>query len=706
MMDIFSSIIRVPAMLIRSFFLTSVFLVSLLWGQSQPLKVNLVTGTVQYFTEEQQDNGWQDLEYGLELKQFTKIRTGENSKVELTDGDSVYRISPSSVVRAVQIVRTPEKNYTSFELITGYLRGLVKTPQSGVNAADIWTVDAIASIHGTDLVVGSGPAGSSLYVFKGNVDLWNRARTDYVSVPENRMSSVPPGGKPAMPSKIPMAIYMEYGVELPTEKITRIQPDVVVPPVTNKPQTNKPVVQEPVPVMQTQTQATQQPPVIKPNVTTNTQKQVAPPPATNQPEKKPSKPKEPLKPRFNLNANIGPINMNGTNYQQATLMPEFGIGKFSIGLYLPIFTLPTELFNPPSWHNHETDWNWSKPDGFSQAINKILYIGWGTREDPFHIKIGNINDFTIGSGFVMNRYSNMLTFPAVKSMGIDSGMNIKYGGFEFMAEDIFRFQIYGFRPFIKPLFFIKKPPLNELTIGYYHIIDTKPWLTDMDPSIHHWGLDASCPVIKSSFAAMNWYLNLGTFYLNYANGTITPYKGTAFTSGIKGNISLFLYRLELRYLPNGYPAEYFDNSYENNRNLKFFSVISGFSNAAAYASQFGILGLAGISFGKYGDFSLLYWANLNSPVDENNLHMELRLNKGVIKKVSGTLYFDKYNIANFKDLFENFFDYRTTLTFEGVYSVSPKVDLAFVVKRTFQKDASGNVKPFTSFSIETKFGFF
>jgi len=57
-------------------------------------------------------------------------------------------------------------------------------------------------------------------------------------------------------------------------------------------------------------------------------------------------------------------------------------------------------------------------------INKFLFIRWGKETDPFWIKWGSLENVTLGYGGLVNGYSNMMEFPSVRRVGINSGFNL------------------------------------------------------------------------------------------------------------------------------------------------------------------------------------------------------------------------------------------------------------------------------------------
>ena len=128
-----------------------------------------------------------------------------------------------------------------------------------------------------------------------------------------------------------------------------------------------------------------------------------------------NKPQAPTKKPFNMGLAVGSATINDTIYNQVALRPELSFGKFGIG-----FDLVMYIDNEGNIRKDE----WDEPSDF---IDKILYLRWGQKSDPFWLKWGSLNNVTLGYGGLLNGYSNMMEFPSVRKVGINTGIN--YGNF-------------------------------------------------------------------------------------------------------------------------------------------------------------------------------------------------------------------------------------------------------------------------------------
>lgn len=135
------------------------------------------------------------------------------------------------------------------------------------------------------------------------------------------------------------------------------------------------------------------------------------------------KPKKPL----NLGLGVGSATIDGKLYNQVALRPELSFGKLGIGLDLPIYI-------DNEGNIREDEW-----DEASDIIDKFLYISWGQKSDPFWFKWGTLNNVTLGYGGLLSGYSNMMEFPSVRKVGINTGMTFGNFGTEVFLSNMKEF---------------------------------------------------------------------------------------------------------------------------------------------------------------------------------------------------------------------------------------------------------------------------
>ena len=141
----------------------------------------------------------------------------------------------------------------------------------------------------------------------------------------------------------------------------------------------------------------------------------------NQPlEKTQSAPKKP----FNMGLAVGSATINDTIYNQVALRPELSFGKLGIGLDLVMY-----IDNEGNVRKDE----WDEPSDF---IDKLLYIRWGQKSDPFWLVWGSLDNVTLGYGGLLSGYSNMIEFPSVRKVGINTGFGFGNFGTEIFLSNM------------------------------------------------------------------------------------------------------------------------------------------------------------------------------------------------------------------------------------------------------------------------------
>tara|TARA_Y100000748_G_scaffold171138_1_gene143331 strand:- start:705 stop:2942 length:2238 start_codon:yes stop_codon:yes gene_type:complete len=144
---------------------------------------------------------------------------------------------------------------------------------------------------------------------------------------------------------------------------------------------------------------------------------------SDQPESSDSVKPEPKKP-LNLGLGVGSATIDGVLYNQVALRPELSFGKLGLGLDLPLYIDNEGNIRKDEW------------DEASDIIDKFLYIRWGEKSDPFWFKWGALNNVTLGYGGLLSGYSNMMEFPSVRKVGINTGIGFGNFGTELFLSNM------------------------------------------------------------------------------------------------------------------------------------------------------------------------------------------------------------------------------------------------------------------------------
>ena len=150
----------------------------------------------------------------------------------------------------------------------------------------------------------------------------------------------------------------------------------------------------------------------------------------------PSAPKKP----FGMGLGIGSATIDGTLYNQLALRPEINFAGIGIGLDLVVYM-------DDEGNIRQDEWDFD--DNPDLIYDKILYIRYGEKSSPIWAKYGSIENMTLGQGGLMKGYSNMMEFPTVRRVGINTGFNIGSIGGEVFLSNIKDFSrggtIFGLR---------------------------------------------------------------------------------------------------------------------------------------------------------------------------------------------------------------------------------------------------------------------
>jgi len=127
---------------------------------------------------------------------------------------------------------------------------------------------------------------------------------------------------------------------------------------------------------------------------------------------------------YALGGVFGAVSIDGMNYQQIGLRPEIKLWKLGIGLDI------TLLFDDKGKIRKE-DWN-----EWKDYLDKIYYVRWGQKGDPFYFRYGGLAATTLGYGTLITGYTNMLEYPTYKRQGLELGIETQFMGMEFIANDL------------------------------------------------------------------------------------------------------------------------------------------------------------------------------------------------------------------------------------------------------------------------------
>tara|TARA_Y100001960_G_scaffold219492_1_gene229398 strand:+ start:2953 stop:5247 length:2295 start_codon:yes stop_codon:yes gene_type:complete len=127
---------------------------------------------------------------------------------------------------------------------------------------------------------------------------------------------------------------------------------------------------------------------------------------------------------FGMGLGVGSATIDGKIFNQLALRPEINLGKLGIGLDLVLYVDNDGNIRKDEW------------DETTDLLDKFLYIRWAEKSDPIWFKIGSLENITLGYGGLLSGYSNMMEFPTVRRVGLNTGLNLNRFGSELFLANI------------------------------------------------------------------------------------------------------------------------------------------------------------------------------------------------------------------------------------------------------------------------------
>ena len=397
--------------------------------------------------------------YSVGVKPGQAVSNGDAIRVGEASFAVVIFLDDKSVVKI--------RENTDFQFVeTSNTRSLIieqGTTLHNVNSKDrkkayrVETPVSVASVKGTQFsAFHDAVAGVDKFVGKtGNFDVFNTISGMTVNVGagqkavSNALGQLIPA--PAEPGDYPEDPEGESPDDSQEEQDEPEDQD------DQQEQDNEPETQE---EPQTEEPSTEQEP--EPEQSSDSSEPQADQPSTEQ-EPEPSA-KKPV----NLGLGVGSATIDGVIYNQVALRPELSFGKLGIGLDLVMYIDNEGGIRKDEW------------DEASDFIDKFLFIRWGQKSDPFWFKWGSLNNVTIGYGGLLAGYSNMMEFPSVRKVGINTGVSFGNFGTELFLSNMKDFSRGGTLMGLRGTY--KLSDAIPLTFGLNFIMDMNQFsgLKDVD----------------------------------------------------------------------------------------------------------------------------------------------------------------------------------------------------------------------------------
>lgn len=263
-------------------------------------------------------------------------------------------------------------------------------------------------------------------------------------------------------------------------------------------------------------------------------------------------------------------------YQSAGIKPTLRIGSFGLSFDLTIRY--RFLFDEDSFMEvKKDDWIPDTESGetfLDLYLPKIDYLRIGGKGEGFYLRVGQINETTIGTGFLMNNYSNvMYNNNEIVGLNFDldgKSFNFPYFGIESVVGNIARLDVFGARLYLRPFGGTDVAVIKDIEIGVTAAGDRTPdikaeyYETELNSGedaemILMYNGDLIIPLVNKDLFSLALS---GNFC--YQNGHL---GGDAGIGGTLFSIVPYLFQFSM-YGDNFVPS-YFDYTYDLNRGRKY-----------------------------------------------------------------------------------------------------------------------------------------
>ena len=367
---------------------------------------------------------------------------------------------------------------------------------------------------------------------------------------------------------------------------------------------------------------------------------------------------------------LGVTWIDGKSYTTFSITPDLSFGKFGIGLNIEL------LFNNEGGFEFRKQ-GWDKGAGILRAIR---YLRYGYKHNPVYVRVGTLDNATLGHGFLMWHYSNESNYDERK-IGLEFDLDFDRFGFETVTSNFGNLEIIGGRLYYRPLYSLSIPVIKNLEFGTTYVTDeSESDSTGIGDGISAWGLDVGLPVIQSDLFYTTLYYDFAKIN-NFGKGSAV---GVEFGfPNVFGLLKLSA-KLEKRFLGDEFLPSYFNALYELERELDKKSQL-----ALARKTE-GIFGqLAGSILGKLKLIGS--YQHLNGVDNSGMLHFEARL-LGLIPSIRLRATYDKSGIETFEDV--RTLDYRSIATAELGYKTMQFIMVSMLYRWNWvYNEAKNEYKP-------------
>lgn len=375
---------------------------------------------------------------------------------------------------------------------------------------------------------------------------------------------------------------------------------------------------------------------------------------------------------------LGMAFIDGESYWAFNLRTELAMGKFGLGLDIPL------RFDTENGKLRTEDW-----DSSYDYFRILRYIRYGTkRRSQVYARLGMLDGSRLGHGFIMNYYTNEANYDNRK-IGTEFDLKFRKWGVETVVSNYERLEIVGSRFHITPLRDMNELLLfKKLTFGASLVTDRDPDQTGAtDDEVTITGLDVELPLIYT-----------GPFFSKlYADYASIDGFGSGKAVGIEmglwklGGLMTIQAKLERRFLGKEFVPSYFDPFYEVQR-FQVVDTLGIRKTDLLLARTSSEMGYYGELFGHVLNIVKLLgtFERIDGNPQSGRLHLAAILSKA-LPKISARAVYDKTGIDTFGDAFT--LDDRSILRAGFGYQINSFLYLFTDYVWTFElNETSGELK--------------
>ncbi len=358
-----------------------------------------------------------------------------------------------------------------------------------------------------------------------------------------------------------------------------------------------------------------------------------------------------------LDATFGAVSVDGKTYYMMSFGYDLALGKFGLGVDVRL------LWNDDGIK--QDDWN-----NLGKSLeNMFKYVRYGKKGEDVYIKLGIMNDASIGHGFLVRRYSNVGIDVYTRRFGTEFDLDFGSFGLESITNDVAWERFGAGRVYMNliPKF---------LQVGVTGVYDSNPAKDKLkapgtpynsaDPQsapLAVYGADAGIALINTDFLSVLVYGDWAK-YKDHGEGMALP--------GVAGKLAMFDYRAEYRIMDADFLPNIFDQLYEDVRPVNFLNPVT-YGNGQKKKGAYGELTC------HFGTMLALTGAYEKFDAMNPYLRAEIVYKGNLIPKVSlAAVGFEQSNagIVSLKD--------PSAVAYAKVgVDFAPGVVMVFIVKQTY-----------------------